>query len=232
MSNIYQIRITLVDTKPPIWRRVAVPGGLTLGKLHEVIQIAMGWNDCHLHHFFLQDKALKPSAEELSRRVEADDIDRQFMDRIGGRRFFVAHTTPFGDPTEMEGEDEDAVTLGELCPKVKSKIKYEYDFGDSWLHTIEVQKTDLVPEKGVVYPHCLTGKRACPPEDCGGVWGYERLLEVLADPRHGEYKDVIEWVGEDFNPEAFDLQEVNEILGKWSKRQGGGPNLRLTGGGD
>jgi len=218
-KQIFQIRITLNDTKPPIWRRVAVMSNITLGQLHEVIQIVMGWTDSHLHQFILRDKKLKPTPQEIARRYREDAMDDIFLDRVGGQRFFVTKTTLWGDPTEMEGEDENAVTLGKVCPKVKSKLIYEYDFGDGWEHTIEVQKI-VEPEPGVKYPVCLAGKKACPPEDCGGVWGYYELLEVIADPKHEDRGEMLEWLGGEFDPDAFDLEEVNAILAEWRKQVG------------
>lgn len=88
-----------------------------------------------------------------------------------------------------------------------STANYIYDFGDFWEHKVKLEK--IIPrEKGVNYPICIKGKRACPPEDCGGVWGYEELLEIIKDPDHEEYEEMIEWVGEDFDPEHFDPKEV------------------------
>ena len=210
------LRITLNGSKPPIWRRVAVRSDIRLGELHEVIQIAMGWTDSHLHQFVLRDKSLKPNPQEMARRLQQGTWAPTFLDRMGGRRVFVTKVTPWGDPTEMDGEDEHAVTLAEVCPKVKSKLIYEYDFGDGWEHTIEVQKI-AEPETGVAYPICLEGKKACPPEDCGGIWGYYQLLETIADPTAEDHDDMVEWLGGDFDPEAFDMKEANAILAEWRK---------------
>ena len=218
-APVYHSRITLNGSKPPIWRRVAVPSDITLGQLHEVIQIVMGWTDSHLHQFVLRDKGLKPSPQEMAKRFQQDAWDQAFLDRMGGQRFFAQKMTPWGDPTEMEGEDENAVTLGEVCPKVKSKLIYEYDFGDGWGHTIEVQKI-VEPAPGVEYPVCLTGKKACPPEDCGGVWGYYDMIEAISDPDHERHEELSEWLGGEFDPEAFDLEEVNAILARWRKADG------------
>lgn len=91
------------------------------------------------------------------------------------------------------------------------KFTYEYDFGDSWEHELLLEKI-LEPEPDVSYPRCLKGKRACPPEDCGGIWGYEELLETIKEPQNPGYEEMMEWLGEDFDPEHFDLEEVNEIL--------------------
>lgn len=91
------------------------------------------------------------------------------------------------------------------------KLVYEYDFGDGWEHEIIVEKK-LVPEAGVAYPRCSAGRRACPPEDCGGPWGYGALLEAVADPEHSEHEEKSEWLGDDFDAEAFDLEAVNARL--------------------
>lgn len=216
MSRVLQLRITLSDSKPPIWRKLAVPSDIVLGRLHEVLQIAMGWMNGHLHQFRLRDKNLKPSPQEIARRFQQDEWDDEFLGRMRGERYFVTKVTSWGEPTDMDGEDEEAVTLGEVCPKVKSKLIYEYDFGDGWEHTIEVQKI-FEPEPGVEYPICLGGKKACPPEDCGGTWGYYELLETIADPDADDHEEVVEWLGGGFDPDAFDLEEVNAILVEWRK---------------
>jgi hypothetical protein len=100
-----------------------------------------------------------------------------------------------------------------LITNEKEKFHYLYDFGDSWEHEILVEKI-LPLEKGTHYPVCVTGKRACPPEDCGGPYGYEELLEILKDPSHPEYEDRIDWLPEeDFDPETFYVELVNVDLG-------------------
>jgi len=92
-----------------------------------------------------------------------------------------------------------------------AKFVYEYDFGDSWEHILLVEKV-LPMEPDQQYPVCIKGKRACPPEDVGGVWGYYGFLEAIQDPDHPEHEDYLEWIGEDFDPEAFDLDAVNAAL--------------------
>lgn len=217
-KTMYQLRITLRGSKPPIWRRVAVPSDITLGQLHQVIQIAMGWTGSHLHQFVLRDKSLMPSGEEIREADKADSWSDAFANRIRGERVFVMTTTPFGEPTELEGEDENTVTLAQVCPKVKSKLTYEYDFDDGWEHLIEVQKiTPEESEPGAKYPVCLDGKKACPPDDCGGIYGYYHMLEVLADPEHEDHIDLMEWLGGNFDSDAFDLNKVNGMLTQWRK---------------
>ena len=122
----------------------------------------------------------------------------------------------YGDPEDDEFGDlgtknETRYKLNKLGLVEKSKFKYEYDFGDSWQHTILVEK--IIPaEKGIHYPICLTGRRAFPPEDVGGVWGYENFLEAITDPHHKEHDEYLEWIGGSFDPEEFDRDEVNELL--------------------
>ncbi|OGG46673.1 MAG: hypothetical protein A3F84_07475 [Candidatus Handelsmanbacteria bacterium RIFCSPLOWO2_12_FULL_64_10] len=176
-SAIYQLKITLRDSRPPIWRRVLIPGDFSLHKLHRVAQIAMGWTDSHLHQF-----------------------------TVGG--------TYYGEPhpdDEMEMNDERRFTLNRIAPREKSKFAYEYDFGDSWDHEVLVEKI-FPPEPGVKYPLCVKGKRACPPEDVGGVWGYDTFLKAICDPKHEEHDSYLEWIGGEFDPEAFDLDEINQEL--------------------
>jgi len=88
---------------------------------------------------------------------------------------------------------------------------YEYDFGDGWQHKIVVEKVQP-PEESVQYPRCISGRRACPPEDCGGPYGYPEFLEALHDPNHPEHQMYSDWIGGEFDPEEFDLQEINRAL--------------------
>ena len=158
--NVYQIKVTLKGSKPPIWRRIQVTSATTLAQLHHILQCVMGWEGYHLYRF-----------------------------DISGMEY--------GDPSmleEMEGEDARRVTLETLVQGEKDKFLYEYDFGDSWDHELRIEKV-LPLEAGKRYPLCLTGKRACPPEDCGGIWGYAGFLEAIQDPRHPEHEDMLEWVG-------------------------------------
>ena len=128
--------------------------------------------------------------------------------------FRAGHTTygvPDPDsPDDMEIENERNVRLDEIANERDAPI-YEYDFGDGWEHELKIEKV-LIAEPSVRYPACLAGKRACPPEDCGGPPGYERLLEALRDPKHEEHEEMREWVPEGFDPEAFDLGDINRAL--------------------
>jgi len=120
----------------------------------------------------------------------------------------------YGEPDEEFGlpiRSAKATPLRKVAPEPGAVFSYEYDFGDSWQHHIEVEKV-LPLEPGVRYPRCLAGKRACPPEDVGGIFGYEEFLQAIRDPKHPEHESMLEWVGGAFDPEAFDLRAVNEQL--------------------
>jgi hypothetical protein len=177
-GNAFQLEVTLLDTKPPIWRRVLVDGGSTLDQLHEVIQVAFGWWNYHLHEF-----------------------------EIGHTRYGVP------DPDEDWGEppqDERRTRLDAIAGE-GSSFRYTYDFGDSWEHKITVEKV-LPADTTPTLPVCIDGRRACPPEDCGGTWGYRELLDVLADPAHPEHDERREWIGRPFDPEAFDSSDFEDNL--------------------
>jgi hypothetical protein len=193
---IYQIKVTLKNSKPPIWRRLLVPSESTLGDLHHMIQAAFGWWDYHLHQF-----------------------------EIDGTYYGEPHPDYF-DYVDMH--DEQDVTLRQITAGEGFRFDYEYDFGDSWLHQVLVEKI-LAPEPGLDYPVCIKGRRACPPEDVGGMWGYYNFLDAIADPDHEEHEEYLEWVGGPFDPDAFDLEEVNQALSAY--RRGFTPRQAAPGSG-
>ena len=129
---------------------------------------------------------------------------------------FIINGQIYGDPEDDEFGDmgtknESRFKLNQLVGREGFKFRYEYDFGDSWLHDLLVEKI-LPAEKNTHYPVCVAGKRACPPEDSGGVGGYEEILEAKTNPKHPQHREYKEWIGENFDPEHFDLDEVNKVL--------------------
>lgn len=181
-SASIQLRIALCYITPPIWRMVVVPDTVTLAKLHYIIQIAMGWENCHLHSF-----------------------------EVNGIRY----TDPDLDPDdEMGMESELHVRLGDLVRAKVKTFEYEYDFGDGWRHEITI--CDVLPiAPSTKHPICLDGARACPPEDSGSFHGYTSILEALkAKKRSVEQQDLLDWLGEGYDPERFDREAVNRCLAR------------------
>jgi hypothetical protein len=204
-AQVHELKITLQGSKPPIWRRIAVPSDMQLSDLHYVIQIVMGWTNSHLHQFVIRNAKSKPAADELRKLFQNEQWDK--IEECMRRERCISDTR-----FELENiEDERKVKLSELASEVKSKFIYEYDFGDGWDHDIEVVKIGP-PAEGVKYPVCLAGKFACPPEDCGGIWGYYEKLEILKDPKHKDYRDIRGWMPHSFNPERFNLEAINAEL--------------------
>jgi hypothetical protein len=159
-------------------------------------------------------RLLVPSEILLS---DLHDVIQIAMGWTGGHlhQFEVAgvYYTDFDedDLLDARSEGETKTRLNAIAPREGGKLRYDYDFGDGWDHSIIVEKV-LPRERGRKYPVCLAGRRACPPEDCGGPHGYSNLLEALQDPKHPDHKDLAEWIGGEFDPEAFDLEAVNKLL--------------------
>lgn len=112
---------------------------------------------------------------------------------------------------EMEVKNYEKIKVSSLLKKENDRLIYEYDFGDNWAHDIVLEKISE-KEEGQYYPVCIDGENACPPEDCGGIWGYEDMLMILNNPGHEEYEDTLEWLGDDFDPQDFNKEEVNQLL--------------------
>jgi hypothetical protein len=124
----------------------------------------------------------------------------------GGRQYGVP------DPDYDDGTvPEERVRISALLKKENDSLIYEYDFGDGWEHRVTLEKI-IAGAPGEILPRCIAGRRGCPPEDVGGVWGYEAFLRAYTDPAHPEHDDLVEWAGESFDPERFDPVEVNEAL--------------------
>ncbi len=178
-NQVYQFKITLKGSKALIWRRIQVPETYSFWDLHVAIQDAMGWLDYHLHEFEMVGLSTGLS---VNIGLPDEEFDREVLP---GWRQKIA------DYFSLENRSAD----------------YTYDFGDGWKHKIQLEKI-LTREKDIIYPICINGKRACPPEDCGGIWGYEDFLEIIRDPNHEEHERMLEWIGGEFDPEHFDPQKI------------------------
>ena len=171
---------------------------------------------------------LRGSAPPIWRRLEVSSsttlqhLHRAIQEAFGweGYHLWVFHT-PTGEygvaDRELGHRNAASTKLKDVAPRAGARVLYTYDFGDDWEHDLLVE--DVHPaEAGVAYPRCLTGRRACPPEDCGGIWGYQELLDILTDPSHPEHGDRLEWLGlssaGEFDPATVDLAEINQNLSK------------------
>lgn len=126
---------------------------------------------------------------------------------------FIKDKTIYSEPDDesfIEYIDYRKIKLKEIISKEKQSFKYEYDFGDGWEHKIVLEK--ILENHNQKYPVCIDGKRNCPPEDCGGPYGYENLLDALSNPKHEEHENILEWLGGGFDAEYFDIEEINEML--------------------
>lgn len=130
------------------------------------------------------------------------------MFKINGKSYAMPE---YFEEMEEEFLDEQDVKIADLNLAEGTSFVYIYDMGDSWSHKVTLEK---IGEKGgnKKYPLCLDGKFACPPEDCGGMPGYYEMLKVLKDPKHEEYEDILDWLGDDFDPDFFDLDDANDFL--------------------
>ena len=179
-DTVYQFKITLKGIKPPIWRRIQVSETYTFWDLHVAIQDSMGWTDTHLHHFEIKNPA-------TGMREEIGIPDEDFIDMTirPGWKWEIAN----------------------YFSSQNDKAEYIYDYGDDWEHSIKLEKI-FQRNEGIEYPVCTGGARACPPEDCGGIWGYQDFLEAIMDPKNPQHEEMLDWVGGNFDPESFDAKDV------------------------
>ncbi len=185
LVQIYKLRVTLQHIEPDIYRTLVVPSSFSLREFHELLQCAFGWENCHLHAFRDPKGVTYTSAQEgmFAMEMGEDDID------------------------------DASVQLKEVLRAKGGRLSYEYDFGDGWEHEVVLLEKGR-PNGKELYPSVVDGARNCPPEDCGGPFGYAELVEIAQTKRRGgkldeEDEERLEWFG-DFDPEAFDLDEVNK----------------------
>ena len=181
----FLLKITLAESSPEIWRKFVVPKSISLDRLHDVIQIVMGWQDYHQHEFVFGEK----------------------------------HFTEFpqkGDPFNPSSK----AVLGKLVKRKGATFSYIYDWGDDWTHELVVEETKVDPRLIREPLFCTAGERACPPEDVGGIFGYQEFCEAMSKPKHPRHKELKEWYGKPLDAEYFNPALVNQELVKywrWSR---------------
>jgi hypothetical protein len=184
----FRVRLDLLGAKPPVWRRLELPGDLTLDRLHVVIQAAMGWLDGHLHRF----------------RTGSDPRSPYFV-------------TPFDVEEGEDGVLEDGIRLDQVLTRKGERLWYQYDFGDNWDHVLAVEAVLDEPPAAV---RCTGGRMACPPEDCGGIWGYTELAAWVrggcdpssVPPPFEDAGHARDWLPLHWHPDRFDVEEANTAL--------------------
>jgi len=180
-ESYYQLKVSLDKIQPNIWRRLIISENTSLYELHHIIQISFGWDNYHLY-LFKQNRIL------WGNKAQWDDDDPAF-----------------------ELNNDKRTRIKDIIQDKTQSLQYQYDMGDSWSHTIKLEKF-LEKDKLITIPFCAAGARNCPPEDCGGVPGYYNLIETLDHPKSRKYKELIEWLGYKYEPELLDLDEINRTL--------------------
>lgn len=183
-KNLYQIKITLDESKPPIWRRLVVPKKLPLNRLHSAIQLAMGWDsawqDYHLYRFQKGQSQYQEFYDDESYNSDTEDTAR--------------------------------VPLKKLLGKEGDKILYEYDFGAGWDHEIILEKSSMPDEKFAQLPICIDGAETCPAEDSGGMWGYYEKLKAVKNVNCPYREEEMELLERDIDRREYDLEAINKRL--------------------
>jgi hypothetical protein len=181
-NYVLQFRIELLEIEPLIWRRIQVPADYNFWDLHVAIQDSMGWLDYHLHHFEIKGKGKRNEVQiGIPDFDDMEDMPEVFP---GWEIMVIAYFNDLG----IEAE-------------------YHYDYGDSWVHKVKLEGY-MYHEKNIRYPICTGGERACPPEDCGGVYGYYNVIKVLSNPKNPDYAEIKVWAGKKWNPEKFDKNDI------------------------
>lgn len=197
-GSILGVRVELADIEPKIWRQLEVSGSLTLDQAHRVLQTTFGWEDMHLHRFTAGDPfaPLRPVDGEIPETLQ---------------------WLPRRECNEPDDRPEEKMSLGQLLDMGGGAAFYEYDFGDSWLHRLELV-AQYPAKEGAPLARVAGGARRGPLEDSGGFPGYAEILEALADPAHPDHAEHSEWVAEitgsaePFDPEFLDIPALNQAL--------------------
>lgn len=172
--KVYEIKISLLNTEPLVWRKILAHEFVELQDLHMLIQMSMGWEANHMYSFDINGKSYTDAISSL----------------------------------EMKSHNSEGVELSKVLGTSKT-FKYTYDFGDNWVHSIEIAN-ELEHDPRMQYPICIAGENACPPEDCGGPYGFQELKSTLAGKDSKNKDELLTWLGGFYNPSTFDPNFVNK----------------------
>lgn len=204
-KQIYQLKISIKYISPPIWRRILISSYSTFAELHDVIQEFFDWGNYHLHEFYycIQDYIRRQI------RIQGLDIDG------------------FSPPnSDLYDAREDDIRLCDVFSTEQRVVNYLYDFGDNWEHNIKLEK--IFPYKdGFQSPLCVGGKRATPPEDCGGPYGYQEILEIQENKKHPQYKETITWLEGKFDPNKIETQIIKMTPREIERKFGFNSEVRI-----
>ena len=230
MTKILQLKISLEDITPKIWRRFLVKENTTFQELHDIIQAVMGWSDYHMFEFQINDICIladeeghNPAENSLKKLYESPEFIKM-IEQTKLKNGSASLDIDKINKILKEQEHNKKIVAHNLKSKIsilihleRQRFNYIYDFGDNWKHSIVVEK--ILDSADVPFiPFCLEGEKSCPPEDCGSIPGYYELQKIKKNKNHKEYKErIIEWLGEDFDFEYFDLDETNKELRKLAK---------------
>ncbi|GHO49005.1 plasmid pRiA4b ORF-3 family protein [Ktedonospora formicarum] len=187
----YYLHVQLVGIEPPIWRKMVVPGAISLHTLHKMLQVVMGWENSHLYVFRLI---------------------------INKKTTVYGLPDPEWEDTGIRIRDSRRTKLDATVWAEWLTLTYEYDLGDSWMHQVTIEKIEHLEDEHVnedafwMTPRCLAGERACPPEDAGGIGDYTDLLEALQHLKHPEHTRLRQWTGASYDPGLFSVQQANSAL--------------------
>jgi len=180
-ENYYLLKVELTKIKPIIWRRILISDNTSLYQLHHIIQISFGWLNYHLYYFKLDQK-------------QWGNIDLWE-----------------NDEPDFKISNDRLIKVKDILNEDRPILNYLYDMGDSWSHSIKLEKI-IKKDSAIEVPVCLDGERSSPPEDCGGMPGFYDLIETLKKPRSREYKEILEWLGYKYDPELFEVEKINKNL--------------------
>ncbi|WP_238324779.1 plasmid pRiA4b ORF-3 family protein [Paenarthrobacter aurescens] len=209
-DSVLEVRVDLVDSEPEIWRRFELPGSLALSQVHQVLQAAFGWEDAHLHRFATSDP---------------------FAPLLHGEFPEVLQWLPGQQCEEPGDRPEEDCSLDQLLALGSGGAFYEYDFGDSWLHRLELVSRRPADEDSPP-ARLIDGARRGPLEDSGGFPGYEEIMDALADPTHPDHAEHSAWVADitgsvaPFDPAFLDIPAVNRVLAEQFRRTQSGEKRR------